>query len=298
MWQLQLLTTVERPTADAHAATLLRAWFAGAFEAMGGQLREALVAGAPLSDWVLRKRPVNKPYGPPGTIWAHLMTGVRGPRGIRLTKRAFTTESWAAFLDGMAGVPHSTDLSLVTLGKDGYPGHPVFEVSARPLVDGSDRWLQLMVRFGPHLLTDPAYQRSVLTFAREFAGAWNPTYGEISYDRGIGRTAYENVFRGGPDETGAMSREVLRGYAWLTICPQEIGDRLGGVAALRASGVFAEVDELDRGGYWLLATGDYRDFGQEQAERIHPVLAPVLRPGEPLPDAPDDPPYYISRGKG
>jgi hypothetical protein len=81
----------------------------------------------------------------------------------------------------------------------------------------------------------------------------------------------------------------------LTICPQEIVNRLGGAAALRAGGAFAQVEALANGGCWLLATEDWRDFGQPAAERILPVLAPALRPGEPLPDAPDDPPYYVSR---
>ncbi len=77
--------------------------------------------------------------------------------------------------------------------------------------------------------------------------------------------------------------------------PQEIGDRLGGAGALRASGAFAEVDELAGGGYWLLATENYRDFDQAAAERIFDVVAPVLRPGEPLPDLESNPPYAVSR---
>lgn len=65
---------------------------------------------------------------------------------------------------------------------------------------------------------------------------------------------------------------------------------------LRASDAFAQVDALTNGGYWLLATPDWRDFGQPAAERVFPVLAPALPPGNPLLPLPvDDPPYYVSR---
>ncbi|MEV6850360.1 hypothetical protein [Actinoplanes sp. NPDC051411] len=67
------------------------------------------------------------------------------------------------------------------------------------------------------------------------------------------------------------------------------------MAALRASGAFAQVEAVGNGGYWRLTTEDWRDFGQPVAEPVFPVLAPVLCPGEPLPDAPDDPPFYVPR---
>lgn len=53
------------------------------------------------------------------------------------------------------------------------------------------------------------------------------------------------------------SRSYLRGYGWLTVCPQELADRLSGAAELRATGAFHEVEELAEGGAWLLATPDF-----------------------------------------
>jgi hypothetical protein len=44
----------------------------------------------------------------------------------------------------------------------------------------------------------------------------DPAYGEISYDQGISRTAFENVFNGLPIRTALESRRILRGYAWLS----------------------------------------------------------------------------------
>jgi hypothetical protein len=154
----------------------------------------------------------------------------------------------------------------------GFPNaFPAFGIDLRTNEDDPGWWF-LSVRFGPALLDDPGFPRSALTFVRSFADDWNVAHGEISYDRGSGRTAFESVFRGRPDQTSRTSRETLR-----------------------ASGAFAEVAPLTNGGYWLLATDDYRDFGRPVAERMFPVPAPALRPGEPLPDAPDDPPYHVSR---
>jgi hypothetical protein len=294
-WQMQLQVTVERPTDGDTAARMLRDWFAGSFEAMGGRLRADLLAAEPPAADFLRKRKRTDAFGRPGDVWGQLSTGVEGARGLRMSEKPFSPASWKAFLDGMSKAPSLAVLYLVTLDTAGFPNaFPAFRVTSQVNHDFDD-WLFLSVEFGPDLLDDPEFQRSTLDFVRGFADEWNVAHGEISYDRGSGRTAYESVFRGIPNRTSTESRKVLRGYAWLTLCPQEIGDRLGGVEALRASGAFASVEALRNGGYWLLATEDWREFGQPAAEKIFPVLAPVLRPGEPLPDAPDDPPYYVSR---
>jgi hypothetical protein len=294
-WQIQLQITVERPADGEAAARMLRGWFAGSFEAMGGRLRTELLAAEPPPADFLRKRRRADSFGRPGDVWGQVSTGVEGARGLRMSEKPFSPASWKAFLDGMSKTPHLAVLYLVTLDADGFPNaHPSFRVTAQVNADFND-WLSLSVQFGPDLLDDPAFQRSTLDFVHGFADEWNVAYGEISYDRGSGRTAYEDVFGGNPNRTAPESRKFLRGYAWLTLCAQEIGDRLGGVEALRASDAFAAVEPLRNGGYWLLASQDWREFGQPAAEKMFPVLAPVLRPGESVPDAPDDPPYYVSR---
>jgi hypothetical protein len=70
-------------------------------------------------------------------------------------------------------------------------------------------------------------------------------------------------------------------------------DDTTGAQRYRATGVFAQVQELKSGGYWLLAREDYRDFGQAGAERVFPVLPD----GERHATSDDDPPYYVSRRK-
>jgi len=83
-------------------------------------------------------------------------------------------------------------------------------------------------------------------------------------------------------EGKSASRQVLRGYDWLTICPQELADRVGGAAGLAASGAFHEVAQLAGGGVWLLATADYRDYDEETMDRVFRALAPLLPAGLPV----------------
>ncbi|MEU8952576.1 hypothetical protein [Streptomyces sp. NPDC048489] len=39
-----------------------------------------------------------------------------------------------------------------------------------------------------------------------------------------------------PKKSIPASRTYRRGYDWLTICPEELGDRLGGLQGLRDGG--------------------------------------------------------------
>jgi hypothetical protein len=139
-----------------------------------------------------------------------------------------------------------------------------------------------------------------------FAQGVNPGFGHVAYMMSAGGpTAYEmclrNIVTPNPPQwwdheyTVADCRQFLRGYSWLTIVPAEIAARLGGVEAFTASGAFVEVRELPRGGVWLRATEDFRDFTDEQIRRVFTVVAPALRPG-PLtnwPRMPHEPPYQL-----
>ena len=157
----------------------------------------------------------------------------------------------------------------------------------------SPGWLRIGAFVAEKTFVDPVHgaeaQQLWLGALRTFAERVNPGFGQIEYafDR-AGTTALESAF--GPDMpleerngeyTVAQSRRHLRGYSWLTVVPAELAERLGGVAALRASKAFAEVAPLRAGGVWLLATDDYRDYGPEQVAAVFAALAPVLRPGRP-----------------
>jgi hypothetical protein len=71
-------------------------------------------------------------------------------------------------------------------------------------------------------------------------------------------------------------RDVLYRYGWITIIPPELAARLGGAAALTATGAFHEVSELAGGAVWLRATRTAGEFGQSQSAAVAAALAPVL----------------------
>jgi hypothetical protein len=68
----------------------------------------------------------------------------------------------------------------------------------------------------------------------------------------------------------------------LNIASQQVGDELGGVEALRATGAFAEVTQLAAGGYWLLARPTYGEYDMTAAEKVFQVVAPKLPAGRPI----------------
>ncbi|MGA5305970.1 hypothetical protein ACPCHT_39200 [Nucisporomicrobium flavum] len=155
----------------------------------------------------------------------------------------------------------------------------------------SPGWQRIGAYVAEPLFVDPAYgvevQRLWLGLLRSFADRYNPAFGQVDYGFDTtGSTALEKALHPDldfeyrdPEHTIAESRRWLRGYAWLTIVPAELTDRLGGAAALRASGSFHEVSELEHGGLWLQATEDYRQYGPQQVAQVFRALASVLRPG-------------------
>jgi hypothetical protein len=131
-------------------------------------------------------------------------------------------------------------------------------------------------------LVQPELQQSLRSFVRSVAERVNPSFGQCDYDDGLSKTAVERTVGPPwrmPSTTIPDSRHTLRGYSWLTICPQELADRFGGVDALSATGAFREVEQLAAGGVWLLATADYRDYDQAAVERVFEAVAPVLPTG-------------------
>jgi hypothetical protein len=73
---------------------------------------------------------------------------------------------------------------------------------------------------------------------------------------------------------------MLRGYSWVTVCPEELAARLGGARALADTGAFFRIEELP-GGVRLQATEEFAAYDHAATERAFSALAPVLPPGTP-----------------
>jgi hypothetical protein len=179
---------------------------------------------------------------------------------------------------GLRGGPAS-------LGETGYPEDPRIRMLAWRDKNLPD-WLRLAFDAAESDLEDPERQQAWLTFVHDTVENLNPAFGVIDYeyDGLYGEAAAESTIKTSymlQHQRIPRSREQLRGYDWLTICPQELADRLGGTEALRATRAFHEVAQLSGGGVWLLATADYPDFDNAALYRVFRALAPVLPIGMP-----------------
>ncbi|MEO3816986.1 hypothetical protein [Plantactinospora sp. B24E8] len=120
-------------------------------------------------------------------------------------------------------------------------------------------------------------------FLRRVADSTDPAYGEVSLDGGA--VSAETLLDMGlyriRTDSAAESRTFLRGYEWVTICPRELAERLGGVAALTSCGAFAEVVPLAAGGVLVRAGDADEPYRPESIQVVFRALAPVLPPGQP-----------------
>jgi hypothetical protein len=156
----------------------------------------------------------------------------------------------------------------------------------------SPDWLWLEAQLPEDEFLDPQHgsqlQQRYLKAVWRFADQLNPGFGQVDYTFD-GETTFEYCLRNRErprdwwDHKYSVNhcRGFLRGYSWLTIVPQELVGPLGGVQGLTDSGAFVQVRPLARGGVWLLATEDYRQFDDEALRRVFRAVAPVLRPGLP-----------------
>ncbi|MFE9922804.1 hypothetical protein ACFYQA_14825 [Streptomyces sp. NPDC005774] len=77
------------------------------------------------------------------------------------------------------------------------------------------------------------------------------------------------------------ARNMLRGYSWTTVCPEELSVRLGGPEALAATGAFHRVVPLSAGGVVLQATETAAAYTDNAVRSVFEALHPVLPPGMP-----------------
>ncbi|MBU2667096.1 DUF3396 domain-containing protein [Actinoplanes bogorensis] len=209
-----------------------------------------------------------------------------GPRLVR-TERTASREGWQWLRAEVAELPVGLKLVTGRLDETGIMVGSSFNgyVAAYPESPG---WLQLRATVNRSKFV--AVQRSWVDFVFSFADRVNPGYGQVTYSYDQGSSVVEETtqprtperWRRDPAVTIGRCRETLRGYGWLTVLAQELADRVGGANALRGTGAFAQVRQLQRGGVGLLVTDDLEDYTERTAEPAFRVLAPLLPPGEPF----------------
>jgi hypothetical protein len=112
-----------------------------------------------------------------------------------------------------------------------------------------------------------------------------------------GRHSVYVLLRRRRDQSVADSRTILRGYSWVTVCGQELADRLGGVEALRATRAFHAVERCAAEGSGCRRPSATRTTAQP---RSPPCSAPSPRcsPGPVRQAAAVDPSDLPAGGRG
>lgn len=129
-------------------------------------------------------------------------------------------------------------------------------------------------------LADPQRCGQLVDTVTEALDAADPAFGRIDHNQFSERANLDIALRRKTVEYLSESRRLLRGYAWTTVCPQELVDRLGGMEALRATGAFSRVVPLRRGAV-LQSTDAVAAYTDEAMHAVFETLAPVLPPGLP-----------------
>lgn len=155
----------------------------------------------------------------------------------------------------------------------------------RRLSIGVDWSQELSIRLRGDVTMSPAEfdAERCVNFMTSFLDEVDPAFGYVSTDFGAGfHTALDLTLRRNVVESFSASRDILRGYTWLTIIPKELVARLGGSAALTGSGM-AGVHPLAAGGVVLVASSSPDHYSDEVMRKQFALLAPVLPAGKPRP---------------
>ncbi|MER7933306.1 MULTISPECIES: hypothetical protein [unclassified Streptomyces] len=151
-------------------------------------------------------------------------------------------------------------------------------------VEGEWSRFVVALQAGMPRLSDAEYCTALVDFFAEALDELNPMFARIERDSFSDWSNIEAALTRDLDESLPESRDFLRGYAWVTVCPQELAIRLGGPQSLAASGAFHRVVPLQAGGVLLQASETLSGYTDQVMERVFTVLTPVLPEGQPVPD--------------
>jgi hypothetical protein len=181
----------------------------------------------------------------------------------------------------LAKVPQNVNLRMSRLDENGNlaNGNLMIKVE-RPLKNEWATFELLISRIGFSWLPDMDIALEMRRLAVQQAALTNASFAAVADDFANTKTALEYSAKLAMiEKTIPRSRERLRGYSWLTICPPGIAVRLGGAEGLRASGAFFDVEEISTGAVVLQATERFDDYREPQVIAVFEALAPVLIPG-------------------
>lgn len=196
-----------------------------------------------------------------------------------LRARPFSLPGWEAAL--AAAGEHPVHVSVGVRSRR--PNAPYTSADVTVARAGSaTTWARLIASatLGPGF--DPTVDADVwVRYLGDVLDTADPAYAQISDRVGSEVNTALDMFLRRSDVSVEESRTTLRGYAWVTVVPKELVERLGGVAALAESAAVSMVRPLSAGGALLQATPTPAEFDGRALHRLFRLLAPVLPTGLP-----------------
>jgi hypothetical protein len=209
---------------------------------------------------------------PPGTCWT---AGLAREEGDSLEFFEGLDSIRSDFLGELADFPYAARLVLICDKRE------VGSVtSAHILKDGQHSRLSTSLQYGPAALSDPQRCGHLIDAVARALNQADPAFGYVEYDQFSETSNLDVALRRNPNDYLRTSRGLLRGYAWTTICPEELVGRLGGLDALRETGTFTRVLPLERGAL-LQSTETVAGFSDDAMNSVFETFAPVLPSGMP-----------------
>ncbi|GAA2371061.1 hypothetical protein [Dactylosporangium salmoneum] len=257
------------------AVTAVQQWFREGFAQLGRALYDPATRLAPAELHVETRLARRVPHA----VSIMLAIPQRGVDDYLFT--AYSPALFDALVESLVDVPIGAHVSFTANDADGDTDGSTLLLDVDRIDSDAGTWLlvRLLTLRTPFAATDG--MAPLLAFVRSVANLANPMHGEIAWGNHRQESVFELAIAANPKRTLAHARQTLRGYSWLTILPEEIGQHLGGLDALRSSGAFVEVEHLDAGGFWCRATPSIMEYDWAAAERVFQVVAPALPPGQP-----------------
>ncbi|MFF2101776.1 hypothetical protein [Streptomyces sp. NPDC058202] len=188
--------------------------------------------------------------------------------------------TWRQFEEGLAAFPWGANIiflsgqgELRTLGR----------TSSLHVLGGGSAW-RASAAVTLNAPGDVSSCRALVDFLHTALDSSAPAFGRIEGNNFHELTNLDAALRRRKRTSLRESRQFLRGYAWVTVCPAELTARFGGAANLEKSGAFHRVLPLQAGGVLLQASDTLTGYTDQVMQRVFEALAPVLPPGEPRPD--------------
>lgn len=189
------------------------------------------------------------------------------------------SQKWSFMERELSDAPESGDLLFFRGGGDGPAAHVK---NSSITVRHPKMSLSVLLEVGDDEMADPDYCSGIADFLVASLNDVNPAFARVDVAGPWGDdTNIDVVLERRPRYSVDEAREFLRGYSWITVCPDELFRRLGGVSGFVASGAFCRVIPLAAGGAVLQSTETLTGFSDDAMRDVFRVLAPVLPAGMP-----------------